>query len=165
MVGVKSGTKLQGSHESWWNHHCPLVCLACPSLLCPPLPSLIQTSGSPKEFLEAAVSGVVESGGGWVAAVRSQGGQEVGDGVGWPFLGCGPEKWQNERRTPGAALLPGWPGSGAMRGPHEWLGCSKSLGLSRRGLRQQGRAIPVPGWGLPPPLAWLLPPVPPVKRC
>lgn len=26
-------------------------------------------------------------------------------------------------------------------------------------------SIPVPGWGLPPPLAWLLPPVPPVKRC
>lgn len=139
---LKLGAKLQGSQESWWSHHCSLVCLACP-----PLPSLPHSN----KWLSQGVSGSScewGSGGRWWlgAGGRSQG---VG---GWSWLtlpGRGPEKWQNEPRTRGADPFPGWPGSGAVWGPHECLGCSQSLGGSGRGLGQ-GLGIPVLGRGAAP---------------
>lgn len=75
-------------------------------------------------------------------------------------------KWAEDS---GANLFPGWAGSGAAWGPHECLGCSESLGAAPRRSRA-GAGDPCPGWkggewGAPPPPAWLLPPVAPVKRC
>lgn len=53
-----------------------------PAVLCPPLPSLIQTSGFPEEFSGRCCEWGSEVRWWLGAAVRSQGGQEVGDGVG-----------------------------------------------------------------------------------
>lgn len=47
-----------------------------------PLPSLIQTSGSLKEFVEAAVSRVVGSGGDWVLESGVSEARRWGDRVG-----------------------------------------------------------------------------------
>lgn len=81
-----------------------------PAFLCPPS---IQTSGSPKEFLEATVSGVVGSGGGWVLE------SGIGEARSWTMELADPswgvvQKWQNEPRTLGAALIPVWLGSGTI---------------------------------------------------
>lgn len=76
MVGVEVGSKAPGKPSILVES--PLSpCLSC--LPSSALPSLIQTSGSPKEFLEVAVSEVVGAGGGWVL---ESGVREVGGGVG-----------------------------------------------------------------------------------
>lgn len=91
-MGVEISSKALGKPKILVESQLSLVCLACP-----PLPSpfsfkqvaLSSLSLSLEEFLEAAVSGAVGSGGGWS---RSQGSQEVGYRVDLPFTGCGPEK-------------------------------------------------------------------------
>lgn len=45
----------------------------------------------------------------------------------------------------GAALFPGWPGRGAVRGPREWRGYSKSLWGSQRSSAETRDGGPGPG--------------------
>lgn len=78
-MSVEVGSKALGKQNL--GGATPFPCLFC-LLFSFALPSLIQTSGSPMEFLEASVSGVVGSGGGWCWRQESAGhrwGMELAD--------------------------------------------------------------------------------------